>query len=71
MVRQVAKIAEYLQGPVWGFLWEKRGMRGWQKVQEADDFKLKKSLWKENDKEIRYEMDQKDKVRDIIMPTNF
>ena len=34
----------------------------------ADDFKLKQALWRENDKEIRSEMDQKDKVRDIIMP---
>ena len=32
------------------------------------DFKLKQTLWQENDKEIRLEMDQKEKVRDIIMP---
>ena len=34
----------------------------------ADDFKLKQALSRENDKEIRSEMDQKNKVRDIIMP---
>ena len=35
---------------------------------KADDLKLKIALWKENDKEIRYELDQKEKVRNIVMP---
>ena len=35
---------------------------------KADDFKLKKALWKENYKEIRYELDQKEKVRNIVTP---
>ena len=34
----------------------------------ADNFKLKKALWAENDKEIRLELDQKEKVKNIIMP---
>ena len=34
----------------------------------ADDFKLKKALWAENDKEIRLELDQKKKVKNIVMP---
>ena len=34
----------------------------------ADDFKLKQALWRENDKEIRLEINQKEKVRDIVMP---
>ena len=34
----------------------------------ADDFKLKKGLWRENDKDIRLEMDQREKVRNIAMP---
>ena len=35
---------------------------------KADDFKLKKALWAENDKEIRSELDQKEKVKNIVMP---
>ena len=35
----------------------------------ADDFKLKKALWAENDKEIRLELDKRDKVKNIAMPT--
>ena len=34
----------------------------------ADDFKLKQALWRENEKDIRLEIDQKEKVRDIVMP---
>ena len=34
----------------------------------SDDFKLKKGLWRENDKDIRQEKDQLDKVRNIPMP---
>ena len=34
----------------------------------ADDFKLKKALWAENDKEIRLELDQREKVKNIAMP---
>ena len=34
----------------------------------ADDFKLKQALWRENDKDIRLEMDQKEKVKNIVMP---
>ena len=35
----------------------------------ADDFKLKKALWAENDKEIRLELDKREKVKNIAMPT--
>ena len=34
----------------------------------ADNFKLKKGLWRENDKDIRLEMDQSEKVRNVAMP---
>ena len=34
----------------------------------ADDFKFKKGLWRENDKDTRLEMDQREKVRNIAMP---
>ena len=34
----------------------------------ADIFKLKKGLWRENDKDMRLEMDQRKKVRNIVMP---
>ena len=34
----------------------------------SDDFKLKQALWAENDKEIRLELDKKEKVKDIEMP---
>ena len=34
----------------------------------ANDFKLKKALWTENDKEIRLDLDQREKVKNIIMP---
>ena len=32
-------------------------------------FKLKKALWAENDKEIRLELDKKEKVKNIEMTT--
>ena len=35
----------------------------------ADNFKLKQALWAENDKEIRLELDKKEKVNSIEMPT--
>ena len=34
----------------------------------ADVFKQKKALWAENDKEIRLELDKKEKVKNIEMP---
>ena len=34
----------------------------------SDDFKLKKEIWRENDKDIKRELDQLDKVRNIPMP---
>ena len=34
----------------------------------SDDFKLKKGLWRENDKDIRQEKDKLEKVRNITMP---
>ena len=34
----------------------------------ADDFKLKKGLWRENDKDIRIKMDQHEKIRNIATP---
>ena len=34
-----------------------------------DEFKLKQGLWRENDKDIKIEKDQKSKVKDIPMPT--
>ena len=35
----------------------------------SDDFKLKKALWAENDKEIRLELNKKEKVKKIEMPS--
>ena len=37
--------------------------------EQADNLKLKRGLWKENDKEIRAELDELSKVKDIQMPT--
>ena len=34
----------------------------------ADNFKLKQGLWRENDKDIRLEMDQREKVKNIEIP---
>ena len=34
----------------------------------SDDFKLKQALWAENDKEIRTEINKKEKVGNIKMP---
>ena len=35
---------------------------------EQTPYQKMQALWRENDKEIRLEMDQKEKVRDIVMP---
>ena len=37
--------------------------------EQADNLKLKKALWRENDKEIRAELDELSKVKDLKMPT--
>ena len=36
----------------------------------SDDFKLRKALWAENDREIQIELDKRVKVRNIEMPSN-
>ena len=36
---------------------------------QADNLKLKRGLWRENDKEVRAELDVLSKVKDIKMPT--
>ena len=43
--------------------------RNQSKKEQADNLKLKRGLWKENDKEIRAELDELSKVKDIHMPT--
>ena len=39
------------------------------KKARMDEFKLKQGLWRENDKDIKFEKDQRSKVKDIPMPT--
>ena len=38
-------------------------------MEQADNLKLKRGLWKENDKEIRAALDELKKVKYIDMPT--
>ena len=40
-----------------------------KEMEQADNLKLKRGLWKENNKEIRAELDELKKVKYIDMPT--
>ena len=46
-----------------------QGEEKYKKKEQAENIKFKKTLWRENYKEIRSEMDKLSKVKDLKMPT--